>query len=121
MTSSSAHASARLAYRRGTARPRTARSGGIPPMAPRRTAAASVSSACSSWDDTPTPGVKSSVSHGVGASRLGCYQFPVSQASRRNHLRRLQEAPAVVILPLVEAERLFVNVRAKVERLDGDI
>src|SRR5207245_6500198 len=57
-------------------------------------------------------GVKSSVSHGAGASRLGCYEFLVGQPSRGNHLGSLQEAPAVVILPLVKAERLFVNVRA---------
>jgi hypothetical protein len=66
-------------------------------------------------------GVKSSVSHGAGASRLGCYEFLVGQASRRNHFGSLQEAPAVVVLPLVEAERLFVNVRAEVERLHGNV
>src|SRR3954471_17727284 len=66
-------------------------------------------------------GVKSSVSHGAGASRLGCYEFLVGQARGRNHRGSRQEAPAVVILPLVEAERLLINVRAEVERFDGDV
>src|ERR1700682_1331695 len=120
MLFSSVHASARPACPRGTARLRTARTGGIPLMAQRRTVAAS--SACPSPDDTPTSGVESSVFHGADASRLLCLgDVPVGQARGRNHRGRLQEPTPVVVLSLVEAEHLLVNVRAEVERLHRNI
>ncbi len=65
---------------------------------------------------------EATVSLGAAASRLLCSdEILVGQASGGSHRQRFEEAAPVVVLPVVESERLLVHVGREMERLDGDI
>lgn len=108
---SSAHASAHPAYQRGTT---------PAPIAQTACARRVALSSFEAYDSMLRR--EATVCRGADASRLLCSrQRFVGESRGRHHRQSASEPLAIVRLAVVKPERLLVNVRAEVERLDRHV